>query len=178
MVNTRLQSIGRAELDDETHGTKGQRPPPVRDDMPPEAGLRYTPVNASPRRFDNDGYSLHANGLPEDGVWGKLQPREVRAFAAVTCYHEHGEELRRSMTAYARNVFMFQPVFGEKVWEELPISVIIDGRAMTSQSMLDFCQNELGVFSSEVGPSDQGRLSVDPFPSPDPPSYTPPLNPL
>ena len=91
MVTPRSQSIGRAnemdplddaELDDEMYGTKGQRPP-IRDDLSPEAGLRYIPVNTSPRRFDNDGYSLRANGLP-DGVWGKLQPREVRAFAAVT----------------------------------------------------------------------------------------------
>jgi hypothetical protein len=130
--------------------------------MSPEAGLRYTPVNASPRHFDNDGYSLSANGLP-DGVWGKLQPLEVRAFAAVTCYNEHGEELHHSLTSYARNVFMLQPMFGGKIWEEMPISIIIDGRAMTSQSMLDFCPNELGVFSSEVGPS-LGRLS--------PPSWT------
>ncbi len=122
MVAARSQSIGRAkemdplndaELDDEMHGTEGQHPP-VRDDMSPEAGLRHTPVNTSPRCFDTDGYSLRANGLP-DGVW-RLQPREVWAFAAVTCYNELGKE---------------------KVWNEMPISIIIDGRAMVSQSMLD-----------------------------------------
>ena len=84
----------------------------------------------------------------------------------MTCYNEHGEELRRSLTAYARNVFMLQQVFGEKVWEEMPISIIIDGRAMASQAMLDFCQNELGVFSSEVGPAlllePRGRLILYP----------------
>jgi len=156
MVTPRTKSIGQAgemvpmedgDLVDEMMGQEGQKVP--LDDLSPEAGLRYTPVNTSPRRFDDDGYSLRANGLP-DGVWGKLAKRDVRAFAAVTCYNEHGEELRRTLTAFARNVFMLQQVFGEKVWEEMPISVIIDGRAMASQSMLDFCHKELGVFSPEV----------------------------
>jgi hypothetical protein len=34
----------------------------------------------------------------------------------------------------------------------MPVSIIIDGRAMASQAVLNFCQNELGVFSSEVSP--------------------------
>ncbi len=55
---------------------------PVRDDMSPEAGLRYTPVNTSPRRFDNDGYSLRANGLP-DGVCGGA----AAAGSAFARYH-------------------------------------------------------------------------------------------
>jgi len=157
MVTPRSKSIGAGGemmpydddmLEDEMAGENGNRKVPL-DDLSVEAGLRYTPVNTSPRRFDDDGYSLRANGLP-DGVWGKLAPREVRAFAAVTCYNEHGEELRRSLTAFARNVFMLQQVFGDRVWEEMPISVIIDGRAMASQSMLDFCHKELGVFSPEV----------------------------
>ncbi len=138
MVSSRSQNI--AELGEEMYSTKGHPPPSVPHDMSPEAGLRYTPENTTPRRFDNDGYSLRANGLP-DGVWWKLPPREVRAFAVVTCYNGHGE----------------------KVWEETPVSIIIDIRAIASQSMLDFCQNKLGVLWSEVGPS-LGRLS--------PPSWT------
>ena len=70
------------------------------------------------------------------GVWGKkktLQPPEVRAIAVVvvvvvvTCYNE------------------------EKVWEKMSVSsIIIDGRVMASQAVLNFWQNDLGVFSSEV----------------------------
>jgi hypothetical protein len=166
MVNPQSQSVGRAkELDDEMYGTKRPRP---------KAGLRYTPVNTNSRRCNDDNYSLHANGLA-DGVWGKLQPREVRAFAAVTCYNENGEELQ--LTEYARNVFMLQQVFGEKVreeiailiiidweempiliiidWEEMPILIIIDWEEMPILIIidgLDFCHNELGVVSSEVDP--------------------------
>jgi hypothetical protein len=166
MVTPRSQNIGRAnemdpmddaELGDEMHVTKGRRrSPKVRDDMSPEAGLWHTPVNTSPRRFDNDG----ANGL-SNGVWGKLQLQEVRVFPAGSCSRE---ELS-CLTAYARNVFMLQQVFGEKVLEEMSISIIID-----------FCHNELGVFSSEVGPSPRAIVSslVDPFSSP----RNPPLNPL
>ena len=142
MVTPRSQStIGRAkELGDEMYGTKGHRDgdPSVRDGMSPEVRLQYTPVSTSPRRFDNDGDSLRANGLP-DGVWWKkktLQPREVRAIAVVvvvvvvTCYNEE-----------------------EKAWEKMPVSsIIIDGRAMASQAVLNFWQNDLGVFSSEVSP--------------------------
>ncbi len=152
MVTPRSQSIGRAKetdpMEDAEHRACEGNGPYVRDDMSPEVGLRYTPVNTSQRRFDNDGYSL--------------QPREGRTFVVVTCYNGHGEELRRCLTAFARNVFMLQQVFGEKFWEEMPISLIIDGRAMASQIidnerdlsfLVDFCQNELGVFLSEVGPS-------------------------
>ncbi len=140
MVTPRSQSIiGRAkELGDEMYGTKGHRDgdPSVRDGMSPEVRLRYTPVSTSPRRFDNDGDSLRANGLP-DGVWGekkKLQPREVRAIAVVV--------VAVVVTFYNE----------EKVWEKMPVSIIIDCRAMASQAVLNFCQNELGVFSSEVSP--------------------------
>ncbi len=148
MVTPRSQSIiGRAkELGDEMYGTKGHHDgdPSVRgcgrgrgrDDMSPEARLRYTPVSTSPHRFDNDGDSLRANGLP-DGVWAVAV-----VVVVVTCYNE------------------------EKVWEKIPVSIIIDGRAMASQAVLNFWQNELGVFSSEVSPPSRpvSSLPLGPYP--------------
>jgi cellulose synthase/poly-beta-1,6-N-acetylglucosamine synthase-like glycosyltransferase len=132
------------ELDDDMIGNKK-----VIDDLSPEAGLRYTPVNTTPKRFDDDGYGLRAAGTPEQ-VWGKLSSRQIKAFALVTCYNESGEFLRRTLSSYAKNIYMMQQVFGEKVWEEMPVSVIIDGKSTASQSMLDYCQNDLQLFSPEV----------------------------
>jgi len=152
-VTPRSKSIGaEGEMDpemDDDLDPEMEGGTPVLDDLSPEAGMRYTPVNTTPKRFEDDGYALRAAGAPEK-TWGKISSREIKAFALVTCYNEKGDFLRRTLSSYAKNIFMLQQVFGEKVWEEMPISVVLDGKAAASQSMLDYCQNELQLFSPEV----------------------------
>lgn len=114
----------------------------------PKSAFSHEELRAEFRCLD---YSPLTNVRPVDTA-EQLRPikanRKLRMFICITCYNEEGDELRRTLQGVAANLPKLAKAGVH--WSEVAVAIMIDGREVASQSMLDFLQYEMKLYDPSV----------------------------